>query len=139
MVDSPKYTGTSEYIGANFAALFLNRWAMYGFWGTILLVGMFQNLFHHLTNRGSVTPNSDIEDGGSQARTNLNKTKSPIGSAYDWTRTHITMPGMIPDRHRQLTWGCTFPTRVDAFVIGSFWLVSFLLCCVNYDAFQGNL
>ena len=138
-MDTLRYILPLQHMRADLAARFLKRWAMYGFWGTVLLVGMFQNLFHHLTNGRSVTTQPDVEDGGSQERTNINKTKNPIESAYDWTRTHFTMPGMIPDRHKQLTWGCTFPTRADAFVIGSFWLVSLLLCCVNYDAFQGNL
>ena len=77
----------------------------------------------------------DVE--GSSRRSS--KLSNPLARPYFWVQKHVVVPSIFGSYHRQLYWWCTVPTRGEAFVVYSFWIVSFILGAVNYRAFYGNL
>ncbi|KAK1240457.1 hypothetical protein MKX07_004485 [Trichoderma sp. CBMAI-0711] len=115
-------------------------WAMYGFWGIVLLFGTFHRLISHFLE-GRVLPSSTgPEDTGSaDSREKSSAGTKSLGHLYSRIRKGLTTPSVFPPYHQQLLFGCTIPTRLELFIVASYWIVSFVLCCVSYRAFEGNL
>lgn len=112
---------------------------MYGFWGGVLVIGALHRLIT-LINESRLSPSSTPEDTGlADSREKPTEKNRPFVSLYSWIRTHIITPSALPPYRRQLLFGCTIPTRIETFIVLSYWVVSFVLCCVNYRGFEGNL
>ncbi|UKZ90577.1 uncharacterized protein TrAFT101_005587 [Trichoderma asperellum] len=114
--------------------------AMYGFWGGVLVIGALHRLIT-LINESRLSPSSTgPEDTGlADSREKPTEKNRPIASLYSWIRKHLITPSALPPYRSQLLFGCTIPTRIEAFIVLSYWIVNFVLCCVNYRGFKGNL
>ncbi|TFB00153.1 Ferric reductase transmembrane component 3 [Trichoderma ghanense] len=114
--------------------------AMYGFWGGVLLVGTLHRLAaHFLESRQLPLPTGPEDTGSADSREKSRAGTKSLAYLYSQVRKRLTTPSVFPPYHRQLLFGCTIPTRIELFVVASYWVVSFVLCCVNYRAFEGNL
>lgn len=111
-------------------------WAMYGFWGFVLLAGMFNRVIAHLS--GLRYSNSiDMEVA---ARTNNTKKRSdPILSAQLWVQKHLTIPPVFGSYHQERLWTCAVPTRLESLILAAYWILNLVLCCVTYEVFYPNL
>ena len=95
----------------------LYGYVCYIFWAGILLFGILNRLFHHVWKNRRVTG-------------------QPWKSCQALSRlfqTHLVVPAP-----RQFL-GLTLPTRIDAVILGLFWLLNTVLSCVSYPTFEGNL
>ncbi len=113
---------------------------MYGFWGGVLVIGMLHRFIAVLQERRLLIPSTSAEDTGlADARATSARWPKNIRSLYSWVNQHLVTPSAFSPYRRELLFGCTIPTRLESFVILSYWLISFILCCVNYRGFEGNL
>ncbi|EXJ71662.1 uncharacterized protein A1O5_05470 [Cladophialophora psammophila CBS 110553] len=116
-------------------------WAMYGFWGGLLLIGMANRLVTHLSQCRRMKALVDVE--GSMASTSSERSHSRIvafvESAHHWFRSNVIIPAAFGSHHnRPLFWN-TIPTRMETIVVVAFWFMTFILCCVGYHIFWPNL
>lgn len=114
-----------------------SRWAVYGFWGTILLIGMLHRFYSHISNDRRMKSQGDVEDHGAKSRSK-NPT-SIFSTAYHWVRANLIIPAAFGSHHNRLLWYCTVPTRMETLIVASFWIINIVLCCVSYEAFWPNL
>jgi len=112
------------------------RFAMYGFWGSILLIAMLSNGFNSFWHNRASRSISDIE--ASQSSTRPAKS-SQAGRVSHWVKTNLIIPSLFGTKHRQLYYGFTVPTRMEAIIVGVFWPLSLILCAVDIRTFEGNL
>lgn len=120
-----------------------DRWAIYAFWGGIILVGIIQRLWQvwsqsRFTHSAADTEGGSIPSGGRKvpASTGL---LAPASRGYSWIHTNLVLPSSLGSYHQRLWWWCTIPTRMITLVVASFWILSLVLSCVNYRGFEGNL
>lgn len=113
---------------------------MYGFWGGVLVIGILHRLIT-LINESRPSPSSiGPEDTGiADSREKPTEKNRPFVSMYSWIRKNLITPSALPPYRRQPLFGCTIPTRIEVFIVLSYWIVSLVLCCVNYRGFKGNL
>ncbi|PKK49623.1 hypothetical protein CI102_9866 [Trichoderma harzianum] len=115
-------------------------WAMYGFWGGILLIGTLRRLITYIIESRLSPLSTDPEDlGAADSREKPTAGTKSLTYMYSRIRKHLTIPSGLPPYHSQLLFGCTIPTRIESLVIISCWILNFVLCCVNYRGFEGNL
>lgn len=113
---------------------------MYGFWGGILLIGTIRRLISHIIESRLSPLSTDPEDlGAADSREKSTAGTKSLTYMYSRIRKHLTIPSGLPPYHSQLWFGCTIPTRIESLVIISCWILNFVLCCVNYRGFEGNL
>lgn len=109
-------------------------YAIYGFWGAVVLFGILRNLLQQVQIRSTSSTRSDVEDFGSA---DLHRPLS-IDKAGYWSRTYFTTPSALGTyRARPLFW-CTIPTRIEAIVIVAYWILSIVLCGVGYVYYTGK-
>ncbi|KAL7939228.1 hypothetical protein V8C35DRAFT_326351 [Trichoderma chlorosporum] len=114
--------------------------AMYGFWGGILIIGTLHRLITLFLESRLPPSSTDPEDTGTADSREKSATRAqPFANLYSKIRKHFVIPSALPPYHRQLFFGCTIPTRMESFVVFSYWVINFVLCCVNYRGFTGNL
>ncbi|KAL7926928.1 ferric reductase like transmembrane component domain-containing protein [Trichoderma austrokoningii] len=115
-------------------------YAMYGFWGGVLVIGFLHRLIT-LVNESRLSSSSiGPEDTGiADSRKKQAQNSGLFVSMYSWIRKNLITPSALPPYRRQPLFGCTIPTRIEVFIVLSYWIVSFVLCCVNYRGFKGNL
>ena len=113
---------------------------MYGFWGAILIIGMLHRSIALLQERRLPFPPTSLEDMGlADDRKKSARWPHHISSLYSWISQQVVIPSAFSPYRRELLFGCTIPTRLESFVVLSYWIVSLILCCVNYRGFEGNL
>ncbi|KAL2402655.1 Ferric/cupric reductase transmembrane component B [Exophiala dermatitidis] len=112
-------------------------WAVYGFWGTILLIGILHRFYTHISNGRRTKSQGDVEDHGAKSRSK--NSTSIFSTAYHWARANLIIPAAFGSHHNRLLWGCTVPTRMETLIVASFWIINIVLCCVSYEAFWPNL
>lgn len=95
----------------------LYGYACYGYWAGILSIGTLHQLSSHLWKNRRVSRQPGMSSQG----------------LYHLIQTHLIVP--VPRRF--LCW--TFPTRLDAIILGLFWTLNTVLSCVSYPTFEGNL
>ncbi|EFW99861.1 serine/threonine-protein kinase [Grosmannia clavigera kw1407] len=110
-------------------------YALYGFWGAILLFGMAQNAVRQMAERRRGHGRADL--GGSQGRP---ATARPglVGRVAALADKHFVTPSLLPPFHQRRLLGCTIPTRAVGFVIAAYWIVNFILSCLHYRVFAGD-
>ncbi|RFU79737.1 ferric-chelate reductase [Trichoderma arundinaceum] len=114
--------------------------AVYGFWGVILVIGTLHRLITYISERRLPPSSTSPEDTGTADSRKKSTAKiQSITYLYSWISKNLSTPSALPPYRRQLLFGCTIPTRIELFVVLSYWVVSFVLCCVNYRVFEGNL
>lgn len=97
---------------------------------------MANNLYSHLYNFRTNLGTSDVEGGNAaQIQTRASPKRGPMHRTCNWWCAHVAVPGILPRRHKQLVWGCTVPTRLEGLVVAAFWILSIVLCAVNYGPF----
>lgn len=101
--------------------------AMYGFWGGVIVIGIVHRLFLHFWVHRCSSSASE------------RSASDPVSTAYLWLRKHFLVRSLVPPYHRRALLWCTIPTRSKAFVVFAYWAISIILCSVNYRAFEGNL
>ncbi|KIW85903.1 hypothetical protein Z517_01296 [Fonsecaea pedrosoi CBS 271.37] len=116
-------------------------WSMYGFWGGLLLIGMINRLITHVSQSRRLKAKDDVEGG--EASSSEKKSRSgPVAwvqSAHHWLRAQIIIPATFGSHHnRPLLWS-TIPTRMETIVLVSFYIMTFILCCVGYYITSPNL
>lgn len=107
-------------------------WAIYGFWGIIILAGVLHNIY------GSFFASSSPIDSLVDPEGTETKYKRP-NNISSWLETNLMLAPLFGSYRRRLYLWCSVPTRLEAFVIYSYWTISLVLCCVNYRTFDGNL
>ncbi|KAI1923069.1 hypothetical protein LOZ52_001223 [Ophidiomyces ophidiicola] len=112
--------------------------ASYLFWGTVLFCGILSRLYeHYLASRA--LENVYDQERDSCARTKLPRWLVILEFGRDWAKAHLFFPPAVGDYHQRLLYWCTIPTRMEAMVIVSFYLLSLGLTVIGHDVFKGNL
>lgn len=118
-----------------------HSWAVYGFWGGLLVIGMASRLVSHLYNSRRSTIIADIEEleDSPSPSTRSSLLLAPIKATNHWLRAHLIIPAAFGTYHQRLYWGCSIPTRMETILISLFWILNFVLCAISYNVFEGNL
>lgn len=98
-------------------------YALSGFWAIVLVIGMMNKLWnvvfkHRFANAKSTFP--------------------LLATAHHLYRTHLQLPATFGSHHQRLLFWCTIPTRLESFVIFSWWAINIILNCPRIDAFVGS-
>lgn len=101
-------------------------YALSGFWAIVLVFGMANNLWRVLSERRFAA--------GKNNRTTL----PALATTQHWYRTYIKVPAAFRSYHRRSFFWFTVPTRLESFVVFSWWALNIILSCVTIDAFEGN-
>ncbi|QDS77776.1 hypothetical protein FKW77_005259 [Venturia effusa] len=109
-------------------------YAMYGFWGGIILIGIITNAYNSLWHSRSARESRDPEDSSSSAGR-----EPSTGRIAHWVQSSLSIPTLFGTHRRRLWFSFAVPTRLEALIIVSFWALSIILCSVNIRAFEGNL
>jgi hypothetical protein len=111
-------------------------WAMYAFWGTILLVGILNHACSHFW---SVREPSLVD--AEQGRKPSDRAASrSIGNVLpQWLHKYLVLPPLFGSRRQERLWTFAVPTRLETIIIFSYWLLNLVLCCVTYEIFWPNL
>lgn len=67
------------------------------------------------------------------------KTPSPLKTTRRLLKQHVTTPALFGHRSAETVGWCTIPTRIETLTIAAFVIINFVLSCVTYDLFTGNL
>ncbi|KAI1611070.1 ferric-chelate reductase [Exophiala viscosa] len=111
-------------------------WAIYAFWGGILLIGIIARVVTYFSSTRLATPSADIEDHAKYATAGGG---SHWSFARYWTRRTLIIPTAF-GLHGQRYWRLiTVPTRLEALVLAAFYLLVLIICCVSYEIFWPNL
>ncbi len=124
----------------------ITSWAEYGFWGGLLLIGIINRLVTHVSAarrlKDVVAAADDVETTGTPSVGTKRSHSGPVTvvkSIHHWLRANVIIPAAFGSHHnRPLLWS-TIPTRMETIVVASFWILTLILCCVNYLIFWPNL
>jgi len=111
-----------------------DRFAMYGFWGSILLIGIITNAYNILWHSRSGHETNDPEKSHPDTQTS-----SQTGTVLHWLKANFIVPTVFGTYRRRLWYFFAVPTRIEALVITLYWSISIILCSVNFRTFEGNL
>ncbi|KAL1855242.1 hypothetical protein VTK73DRAFT_8589 [Phialemonium thermophilum] len=120
--------------------------AIYGFWGGVLLIGILRRAVLSLYHSRMAGTASDTEEEGSGDGLSLRRKASskksllaPIAALHDWVDTYLVVPSAFRQHRQRLFRWCTIPTRMELLVIVANWITVLVLMFVNYRAFAGNV
>lgn len=113
------------------------RWALYGFWGLVLLIGMTNRLFTAVVQWRMRGIYIDSQSQPSNLRRRL-YTRHFSGPRR-WLQTNITLPAIFGYRHQQPLGWCTVPTRIQSLLVFVFVALNIIFCSASYRAFDGNI
>ncbi|PYH88050.1 hypothetical protein BO71DRAFT_436126 [Aspergillus ellipticus CBS 707.79] len=109
-------------------------WALMGYWGGIILLGILQNAWKTCFQNRHATPQLDQEQGNSARKASRQiPLLSPVSH---FITTHFIIPRPF-GRYTQTTF-CGILARWEAIVVAGFWIVCILVSCVRYESFTGN-
>ncbi|KIX92196.1 uncharacterized protein Z520_12077 [Fonsecaea multimorphosa CBS 102226] len=116
-------------------------WAMYGFWGGLLLIGILNRLSKHFYQSRHLKTLDDVEGrkGPSSHEGPRSGVIASVNSIHHWLRSNVIVPAAFGTHHNRPLFWTTIPTRMETIVVISFWLMTFILCCVGYHIFWPNL
>jgi hypothetical protein len=109
---------------------------MYGFWGTVLLAGMINHVFSQLHSARSAS-SQGLEHGFPEGASR--KTSAAFVGPRKWLQKHMTLPPTFGSHHQERLWTCSVPTRLEFFILATYWIINLVLCCVSYEIFYPNL
>ncbi|KAF2095576.1 ferric-chelate reductase [Rhizodiscina lignyota] len=120
---------------------FMYLWAMYGFWGGILLIGMINRFITSVRQSRRLKAGHDIEGRNSSVNSHQSRAKPIviINSFYHWFRSTLIIPAAFGSHHNRPVLWMTIPTRMETIVIATFYVMNFILCCVGYKVISLNL
>lgn len=111
-------------------------WAMYGFWGIVLVTGMLNRLFALIVQWTSRNTHGNTEAASERQ---VLSSKSSFSGIRRLVRQHIILPAVFGYRH-QVAWGwCTVPTRIQSFLVFAFVGLNIILCSIRYSSFDNNI
>lgn len=111
-------------------------YAMIGYWGIVLLIGMINRLFTLIVYRSSASTRGNAE---AVSERQVQSSKSPLGKVKRLVKQHIILPAIFGYRH-QVPWGwCTVPTRIQTFLVFTFVGLNIILSSVRYHSFDKNI
>ncbi|EXJ78504.1 hypothetical protein A1O1_08905 [Capronia coronata CBS 617.96] len=112
-------------------------WAVYGFWGVILLIGIVNRFITHTLHARRTPAYGDVEEPGTRLK--ARGMPSIFSVAHHWVRMNLIIPAAFGSHHQRLLHWCTIPTRTETVIVVSFWILNLVLCCVSYEIFIPNL
>jgi ferric-chelate reductase len=133
------HTGVLLSIASLDKWLTIHSWAMYGFWGGILLIGIMNRLITSFSKSRRLKAVHDVEDGHNSSAKPRGELPGFIKSAYDWFRSNLIVPAAFGSHHNRPVLWMTIPTRMETIIIVTFYAMNFILCCVGYKIFNPNL
>ncbi|OQV01412.1 hypothetical protein CLAIMM_06779 [Cladophialophora immunda] len=116
-------------------------WAMYGFWGGLLLIGILNRLTTHFSQSRRLKALDDVEGRKASSTQKGPRTGvvAAVNSVHHWLRSNVIVPAAFGSHHNRPLFWSTIPTRMETIIVISFWLMTFILCCVGYHIFWPNL
>ncbi|KAF2083679.1 hypothetical protein K490DRAFT_51054 [Saccharata proteae CBS 121410] len=96
--------------------------AMYGFWGGVLLLGILSRLMNV----------------SKEKRLSCATLLSPVRYASHWVGANLIVPRAFGSHGLKMDWA-TNPTRIEAVVVILYWALSIILCSVSYHSFTGDI
>ncbi|KAK2754252.1 hypothetical protein FQN54_007131 [Arachnomyces sp. PD_36] len=113
--------------------------ATYWFWGVALLLGSLYRLYDTLFSSRTLHHIFDPETHLYYSRLKGKSYLGPFKYVDYWARTHLLIPAAFGSHRQQLVWWCTVPTRLEAIVIVSYYILSLILSVSSYsNLFSGN-
>ncbi|RHZ65509.1 ferric reductase family protein [Aspergillus thermomutatus] len=107
-------------------------WALYGFWGGVLLMGMLNNIlstmFHYRLARQVV----DVE--GEKIASH----RGPLKAIHHWVKAKLIIPATMGSHHQRLFGIATVPTRLETIVVCCYWALNLILGAVSHEATWPN-
>jgi hypothetical protein len=97
--------------------------AMYGFWGGILFLGIINHAMTWFFSRQSSPRSMPLF----------------LKSTRNFINKWFTVPFLYGNNHQRLRLGFAIPTRLVGLVVFVYWVLSIVLCASNYETFVGNL
>ena len=114
---------------------FVFSWALYGFWGIVLLAGILNRLFAAVVHWRIRRTHQD-----SEADLNRRQLAKPrFSGARRLIQRHITLPAIFGYRHQQPLGWCTIPTRIQSLLVFAYVFLNLILCSVTYRADENNI
>ncbi|KAJ5156900.1 uncharacterized protein N7482_008000 [Penicillium canariense] len=113
----------------------LYGWALYGFWGAILFLGMLYQCVTAYSISRLTARAVDLEG----ERTPAWCGPSRLGVAWHWVRQKITIPATFNSYHQRPWFYCTIPTRLESIVVLSYMALNVILLSVTYDTFYPHI
>lgn len=111
-------------------------WAVYGFWGAVLVAGMLNRLAgSHLMKK--LVGRHDLE-ASTQTAVPI-RGRNLLTTLSMWLQKHLVLTPLFGFHHQERLWTCAVPTRLETIVITAYWILNFVLCCVSYETFFPNL
>ncbi|KAL1305804.1 hypothetical protein AAFC00_003967 [Neodothiora populina] len=106
-------------------------WAIMGYWGGVLFLGILTNLFNIYVARRAAT--EDIEKSSSSP------VLTPLRILRHWIRTYIVIPAAVGTFHQQRFMWCTIPKRLDSLIVFGWWALCIIISSTGYHAFSENI
>ncbi|KAF7158180.1 hypothetical protein CNMCM5623_002846 [Aspergillus felis] len=103
-------------------------WALYGFWGGILLIGMLNNLLSTMVHYRLARQVIDVEGERSASK------HGPLKVIHHWVKAKLIIPAAVGSHHQRLLGIVTLPTRLETIVVCCYWALNLILCAVSYEA-----
>lgn len=63
---------------------------------------------------------------------------NPVRAVDRWFQLHFVLSRQANSQGYRVLW-FTFPTAIEAIVVGLFWVLSTVLCCIGYKTFAENI
>ncbi|KAL4982288.1 ferric reductase like transmembrane component-domain-containing protein [Aspergillus falconensis] len=118
-------------------------WGLMGYWGGILLLGMFARFAGFMSSRRHTPSPQDAESSGTVGRNKRRGVLSKlINTPIHYLRTYLVMPASFAPfltNHQQVFYWHTIPRRLDSIIVFGFWALCIILGCVDYQSFSGNI
>jgi NhaP-type Na+/H+ or K+/H+ antiporter len=108
--------------------------ALYGFWGALLVLGIISNVAKTFLHRRLDRHTTDTEST-SQIRTS----SSTFEKLRQLLNRYLVIPCAFGHHHQRLLYGWAIPTRLTGIVVVSYWILNIILCGVNYRALTDNM
>lgn len=104
-------------------------YAMYGFWGGIVLLGVIHKLWHQFHSARVAPKPTDSERQTSAAGRPKFHLVDTMGH---WIETNLITPPAFGTHHSRLLYWCTIPTRLEMIVVVAYWILSIVLAGAGY-------
>ncbi|KAL1297967.1 hypothetical protein AAFC00_006475 [Neodothiora populina] len=111
-------------------------YALYGFWGGIVLLGALHQLWQLWHLRTCTPETSNTNERGTIA---LRRYPAFIETLRHWSRTHLQTPPAFGKHHARLLYWCTIPTRLESVVILAYWIITIILVGTDYVFYSNDI
>lgn len=108
-------------------------WALYGYWGLVVLIGMINRAVQYARHRRSPQPNLI------RGKVIERKPGSIISRTQRAIRRSLLMPLAFGNKHKEpLRWASP-PTRTEGLLVAIYIVMNIVFCFPGYHLFEGNL